>query len=206
MGRWPITSLLLISAQFLLPSCGTQKQSPVISNECRQLLNQRITSATYYTTIDFGPRHFTGLMVFKATDDTTKRAVFITETGFKFFDFEFTPSNFAVKYCLPRLNKPVVIKTLSRDFGMLLQPSQGELTKRSVKQGQAIYKFKDHLHGFYYFSTAANCSTLQEMAYGGAVVKKVRIAINGVKNGSFDSLLIHHPFMGLKIKLNRLER
>ena len=121
---------LLLASSLLLGSysCSTNRVSTNrIPANCKTVINTKIKTATYHAQIDFFGKHLSGLLVFKATSDTTERAIFMNETGFKFFDFEFTPATFTVKYCLPAMNKKIIIKTFQRDLGFLVDFKQKEM-------------------------------------------------------------------------------
>ena len=65
--------------------------------------------------------HLSGLLLFKKLENGTIRAVFQNEMGFTFFDFEWKEDNsFQVNKIIPQLDKEAVIKTLRKDFEMLM--------------------------------------------------------------------------------------
>ena len=116
---------LLLVSSLLLGSYSCTTMHPILKGR-ETMTDTKISTATYHTQIDFFGKHLSGLLVFKATSDTTERTIFMTETGFKFFDFEFTPATFSVKYCLPAKNKKIITKTFQRDIGFLVDFKQKE--------------------------------------------------------------------------------
>ena len=65
--------------------------------------------------------HLSGLLFFKTFDDGSTRAVFQNEMGFTFFDFKWDKADsFSVVSIIPQLDKPALVKTLKKDFNLLL--------------------------------------------------------------------------------------
>lgn len=65
--------------------------------------------------------HLSGVLLIKKMDDGHTRAVFSNEMGFSFFDFEWNErDSFWVNQVIPQLDKPAVVKTLKKDFNVLL--------------------------------------------------------------------------------------
>lgn len=89
---------------------------------------------------------FSGILFIKQMEDSSTRVVFQNEMGFNFFDFEWDKNQqFKVVSIQEQMNKDALIKTLQKDFEVMLhfQPKQttidvqtnkiwGQLTKGKV--------------------------------------------------------------------------
>jgi hypothetical protein len=70
----------------------------------------------YKASIDVLNKHFTGIIVIKQTDPQTKHLVFLTELGMRMFDFEWKGDSMKPVFIFDPLNKPKLIKALTRNF------------------------------------------------------------------------------------------
>ncbi len=209
MARLLTIYLLLSSLLFCSSGCTAIKQLKVMDTftNCPPIYEQRITTATYNTQIDFAKKHFSGLLVFKALDDTTKRAVFITETGFKFFDFEFTSNRFRVVYILPNLNKKIIVTTFQKDLGYLLLPINSKQARVELSDAmQTILKFPQKGSRANYYYADKKCNSLQKIESGTNKKKSLSISVEGFKNENFETVKITHHGFPLSILLKQVEK
>jgi hypothetical protein len=204
-----LRNFLLLSSLFgILSGCATFKagQKIEMSETCKATLAQHITTATYDTKIDFFKKHLSGLLVFKALNDTTERAVFITETGFKFFDLEFTPNTFTTRYCLAALNKKPIIAIFKKDFGLLLNAKHGMPVGLSEKSSLKTYIFAADTRRFDYFTVNRTGDGLVKIESGGRISKPLTMDIQSVAGEHFDSVRVVHRGLGLKMTFKKIER
>jgi len=208
MARWLTNYLLLSSFAFGLCCCSTTSKTKVVSaiEQCPVAYKQRINTATYNTTIDFYGKHLSGLLLFKAVGDTAKRVVFLSETGFKFFDFEFGAGGFAVKYCIPGLNKPVVVNTFKKDFGLLLNEQKESGLAQIEKDSAITITFAGEKNKRSYYTVDKQCKNLQKIEMGEGGLKSLSIGIKGMKNGNFDKVEIIHHNLNLRISLTQIDK
>ena len=82
---------------------------------------------SYATEITTYGKYFNGVTYFKNMNDTLMRVVFTTHTGLKLFDFEFSQTDYKVKYIYEQMNNQAVINTLSKDFKLLTLWGQNPL-------------------------------------------------------------------------------
>lgn len=197
--------LLLSSLSVLFSGCTVSRtgQKFELSPGSKKALNQRISTGSYDTKIDFFNKHLSGLLVFKALNDTTKRVVFITETGFKFFDFEFTPAGFAVRYCLSALNKKPILNIFKNDLGLIVNGSEGHLVGLKQKNSLKTYIFAGGKK--YDYFTLNEKQELVKIESGGKVHKAVSVSMPATAE-PFDSLAIVHHGVGLKISMKKIVR
>jgi len=209
MAKWLTNYLILISFLCGFSGCTAVKHLSVmdIFTICPPICQQRITTATYSSQIDFYKKHFSGLLVFKTIDDTTKRAVFITETGFKFFDFEFSPHHFRVVYILPNLNKKIIVNTFRKDLGYLLQNLDEKKGREQPKSEQyTIFKVAGKEGGYDYFYADKNCDKLLRIEHGNEKHKSLSISFDGMKNGNFETVKIVHTRLKLSLVLKQIAK
>ena len=86
--------LLLSSCIFLLAGCSSvYKNLQPATGDINDLqkFKPNFKNALYKAEIDVVGHHLSGLLLIKTLPDTTIRMVFSTETGYKFFDFAFSP-------------------------------------------------------------------------------------------------------------------
>lgn len=78
--------------------------------------------AQVYGKMPLGKRfNLSGLLFFKTLEDSSLRVVFQNQMGISFFDFGWdTKGNFTVYQIMEQMNKPALIKTLRKDFELLL--------------------------------------------------------------------------------------
>jgi hypothetical protein len=189
-------------------SCHTIKKLELatITTDCIQASRQRIHNATYNTKIDFYKKHFSGLLLFKAVNDTDNRVVFVTETGFKLFDFEFTPHNFNIQYCLPPLRKKMILNIFKNDLGQLVQSDTISPLHINQKDSLITFTFARGNNRYEDYSVDSKCSRLTGIERGGKCLKQVTTKISGLTRGNFDEIDIYHRPVKLHISLKQIER
>ncbi|RQO31605.1 hypothetical protein DBR32_06525 [Taibaiella sp. KBW10] len=65
--------------------------------------------------------HLSGLLFIKQLDDSSTRVVFQNQMGISYFDFGWSKDNtFTVHSIMPQMDKAALIKTLKKDFELLL--------------------------------------------------------------------------------------
>ena len=208
MSRSTIVYLLLVSSVLLgLYSCRVIRVNPDrIPNDCETMINTRISTTTYHTQIDFFGRHLSGLLVFKATADTIERVIFMTETGFKFFDFEFTPGTFTVKYCLAAMNKKIIVKTLRRDLGFLVDFKHKQMGIRSNYDSTLTYKIASCVNESNYYVLSNDCGILRKIERGTDHHKSVIIAMDSFQRGHPSKLNIIDRPAHLRISMTEIDK
>jgi len=172
---------------------------------CPPVFQPAIRTATYSAQLDFYKKHISGLFVFKAMNDTTERVVFMTETGFKFFDFEFTPHHFKIQYIIPSLNKKIIVNTLQKDLGYLVVPPVENSAHDQPKRDMStIFKFPQH-KGFVYYTSDKKCDQLQKIEVGNDKKKNLVIDIADTLNKNPKTINIAHQNFKLTIFMKQIE-
>ncbi|WP_198673981.1 hypothetical protein [Chitinophaga alhagiae] len=185
----------------LLASCGSayrHLQGTEENAECLAPFRPRFdTTVLYNTQVDVLQHHFSGLLLFKPMENGSMRVVFLTETGVKFFDFEFGENgSFTKHYVLPKMDKKAVVKTLRKDFEMILmrQPHAGGT---ALTDGQYRYTAFPLRKGRIYYITGMDCKELVRVENGGRR-PVAEVFMKDYKNGLPDSILVQHK----KVKFN----
>ena len=174
--------------------------------QCIQQFRPRFTRVFYETQVEAVGRKFSGIMIMKRMPDSSLRIVFSNKPGIKFFDFEFLPdSGFRVLYIMNELNKEAVIKTLRKDFEVLLflytSPDKGYLLKGA---GRNYYAFPRE-NGFNYYITDSGC--LELLLIQRASNRKPVVDINIKYSADFspDTIGIRHRNVNFTIGLKKMQ-
>ncbi len=201
--------LLLSSLIFLTVGCRTvykDLQSTTGNSSDIQRFKPNFTVALYNTSVDVVGNHFSGLLLIKKMPDSTLRMVFSTEIGFKFFDFEFSPTGeFKVYSIIKKMNRKSVLKTLRKDFELLLmsQLDGNKMEVRSDSSNNRYYIFPQ-TKGYNCYITNGNELVRMERSSNSKPVATM-IMRNYIK-GIPDTIGITHHNFNFEIGLKRLER
>lgn len=147
---------------------------------------------------------FSGLLFIKEMGEDGKRVVFQNEMGFNFFDFSWdTAGTFQVMSITDQMNHPALIKTLQKDFEvllrhpkLLLQPANNNTVLfGTLSNGTVVYetKEKNSIQNIYILTPKNKkvVSMLSSNAYN----------INTLP----ESLTIEHHKANFDIKLKKLQ-
>lgn len=200
------TICLLWLSSSLLSGCYVAKKINVMDvfTNCPPVFKPAVHTATYSTQLDFYKKHLSGLFLFKAMNDTTERVVFMTETGFKFFDFEFTPNTFKVQYIIPALNKKIIVNTLRKDLGLLLiAPIENTAHEQPKSDSYTIFKFPAG-KGNIYYSTDKRCEQLQKIETGTDKKKSLTIELSEKEHKNPKTINIVHQNFKLTIFMKQI--
>lgn len=171
---------------------------------CVQQFKPRLGSALYKTEVDVVGRHLSGLLVLKLMPDSSTRVVFTSEMGLTFFDFEFARDGaFTVHRIIEQMDKKAVIKTLRKDFGLVLleHTAGGRVLTDGVNRYYAFPQEK----GTNYYITDSSCAHLIRVEKAGR--KPVVIAqMLHYQEGVPDSVNIDHQLFHFTITLKKLEQ
>ena len=176
--------LLLLYVAVALSSChaGLKLRLSSVNPACIKASHQRIRNATYNTKIDLYNKHFSGLLLFKAINDTNNRVVFVTETGFK------------------------LLNIFKNDLGQLIQNDSVPPVSIIQKDSAITFTFARGKNQFEDYLVDVKCSQLTGIKRGGKLAKHVSTKIAGIKKGNFDEIDIYHRPLKLHISLKQIER
>jgi len=173
---------------------------------CVQKFKPVFESALYKTNVDVVGKHISGLLLFKRMPDSSIRLVFSNEIGYKFFDFEFSKdSGFRVFSIVDQMNKKAVIKTLRKDFELVLMMNIDSEKNYKLKSGEYFYHAFPQESGAYYYITDSACSSLVTMQRASSRKVVVEAIMKDYRAGMPDTIGITHHNFDFTIGLKRLK-
>ncbi|MDP4132315.1 MAG: hypothetical protein Q8939_19325 [Bacteroidota bacterium] len=188
-------------------SCSSYRHMQKInaSDDCLQKFKPRIQRALYSISVDVTGNQISGLLLIKTMPDSSTRMVFSNEMGFSFFDFGFSRENeFKVYQIIPQMDKKAVIKTLRKDFELMLFRNMPEKRRFTLQDSSLIYYGFPQTKGVNYYITDTNCSKLVKMQRA-SKRKAVMEAFMYLNQASVpDSVLIRHLNFQFSITLKKI--
>ncbi len=200
--------LLFISCCWAVAGCSsayknlqrTEDQSAI----CVDRFKPVFTRALYQAQVNVTGKHLSGLLVIKTMPDSSIRMVFAGEAGFTFFDFEFRGKEFKVHSIIKQMNKKPVIKTLRKDFELVLMQHLDAPDAFTLSNDSLVYRVFPDGKDFYYYITNPVCSILHRMERGSRKKKVVEAMRYGNPFSIPDSIGIRHYNFNFDIGLKRL--
>jgi hypothetical protein len=163
--------------------------------------------ALYNTQVDVVGNHLSGLFLIKKMPDGSTRMVFSNEMGFKFFDFEFSAAgNFKVYSIIKKMDKKTVVKTLRKDFELVLMQHLDCATASIHKKDGLVYYVFPQSKGYNYYITDSIGSQLLSMERASKKKTVVSAIMKNYSNGIPDTIGISHKTFSFTIGLKKLER
>lgn len=163
--------------------------------------------ALYKAGIDVVGNHLSGLLLFKKMPDSSTRIVFTSETGFSFFDFEFAADgNFKVHSIFKKMNRKAVIKTLRKDFELVLMNRLDNNTVVTKKNEGLLYFIYPQKKGFYHYITDSAGGQLIRMERASKSKAITQAVMSNYDKGMPDSISISHTKFEFNIGLKKIER
>jgi len=202
--------LLFSVAVFLLTACAASykdlKPLPFTNNNCVLQFRPNFTRALYNTQVNVLSTHLSGLLLIKLMPDSSTRLLFSTETGFKFFDFEFDKSGgFKVHYIIDKMKKKAVIKTLRSDFELALMTNiSNRQYELFTKNGLRYHRYPNE-DLFDYYITDSSCTQLIRIEKASKRKTKMDMIMQHYHNQMPDTIGITHHNFRFNIGLKRLE-
>jgi hypothetical protein len=156
--------LICSSCVLLLDSCSPIKKGftkhPNPGFNFTPVFEQVFEKALYEVEISYGSKNISGVAIIKKTEENhTFRTVFMSETGLKYFDFEyFKNDSMVVHYMMDAMNRKKIICTLTTDLGLIFKinpdhklltyflsenPSDGLMIKEKQK-GRNYFFFEEY--------------------------------------------------------------
>lgn len=135
--------------------------------------------------------HLSGLLYFRNLSDTAIRVVFQNELGITYFDFGWDKNNrFHVFHIIDQMNQPALIKTLQKDFEVILgknvQPNPTEFLDKSGDVEVLRHGF--YAGYVYYYSLKEKPDAVFQVDYGTEKKALVRFRV-------FPSIALNHPVL-----------
>jgi len=202
--------LILSSCFIMLMGCSSVYKSlrPATGDVSNlEKFRPNFSSALYKAEVDVMSHHLSGLLLIKTLPDSSVRMVFANEMGFKFFDFEFKPdSGFKAWYVVKQMDKKPVIKTLKKDFELIMLRHQDIKNARLESDDHDIYYIVKRPKGFFCYITDKEGTQLERMEIASPRKPIVEAIMKNYKNGVPDTIGITHKNFSFTIGLKRIER
>ena len=202
--------LILSSCLFAIWGCGAvykQLQPTTGSTAVLQKFKPAFTVALYNTNIDVTGNHLSGLLLIKKMPDSTIRMLFSNEMGFKFFDFGFSAGGgFKVYSIIKKMNKRSVIKTLRKDFELVLMEGLTDNVVSIRRDSAFLYYIFPESKGSKCYVTNNTGDELVRMERASKTRPVVQMIMKNYVNGIPDTIGITHHNFDFTIGLKRIER
>ncbi|SEO03664.1 hypothetical protein [Mucilaginibacter sp. OK283] len=202
--------LLLSSCLVALAGCTSvyKNLKPAIGNfDHIYRFRPKFSVVLYNAEINVTTHHLSGLLLMKVMPDSSTRIVFSSEMGVKFFDFAFLKDgSFKVYSIIPQMDKGPVIKTLRKDFDLILMRQEGSHERYMLKDNSHLYYVLPQEKGANYYITNMAGDALLRMEKS-SKRKPVAVAtMANYKNGVPDTIGIDHKNFKFTIGLKKIER
>lgn len=138
--------------------------------------------------------------------DSSIRIVFSNEAGFKFFDFGFEHGGFKVHYIFDQMDKKAVIKTLRKDFELVLMCHLDAEKSYTARENDNLYHIFPDGKDIYYYITDNNCDSIIRMERGSKRKKVVEAIVKQGADHMPDTIGIKHHNFNFDIQLKRLQK
>ncbi len=174
------------------PACSIEQFRPVIDY------------SLFETSVDVLNKHLSGLLVLKTMPDNSIRAVFQSEMGLTYFDFEWTESGmFNARNVIKKMDKKIVINALRKDFELMLMNRLDTAQAIGFTDGTQLYTRFEDQSDYIYAITDTSCTVLHKMERASARKAKVDMYLYSTL-GVPDSVLIDHRQFKFSIALKRI--
>jgi hypothetical protein len=208
-----------ISLLLLLSSCTTSyhfKKDPETAGATEAYILQPLFQKQLYRCevngyFLFRKFHLSGLLYFKNLSDTATRVVFQNELGITYFDFGWNKKDsFQVFHIMEQMNKPALIKTLQKDFEIVLgkKISKNVVSQKSKTNQEYISRHAFYKGFVYYYWSKGKPDACFQIDYGTVKRPLVRFAFKpaALQNqaGLPDSMSIRHYRAGFSIQLKKI--
>lgn len=166
-----------------------------------------IETSWYDASVDVVGKHISGLLLIKNMPDSSKRVVFTSEAGLTFFDFSFSKEgNFHVVSVIKQFDRKPVIRTLQKDFALLLGLPFLQVPGERYSGGDELYFGFKEKNGTAYFITNKDCASLQRLEWGDKGKRLVTVRTPGAAYPTPGTIEIDHHTFNMKIKLTRIQK
>jgi hypothetical protein len=137
-----------------IPTKGYSRQAGS-DHQFTPVFDDSFQKALYEVDIAYGKKSISGVAVIKKMEaNQSSRIVLISETGLKFFDFEFFRNDSCVvHYAMDAMNQKKVIRTFTTDLGLIVKNSSDKkmLTYFDADNSGKGYYIKEKRQGCNYY-------------------------------------------------------
>ncbi len=207
MRRSLLPFLLFLSCCTGGMSCSRYRHMKKIHTDesCLSKLKPDFTHVVYKTSVDVIGKHISGLLLIKLMPDSSTRIVFSNAFGFKYFDFGFlAKDSFTVYQIIPQMNKQPLIKTLRKDFELVMLRTMEKSSGYALADSGLIYHAYPQVKGVNYYVTDSACGRLIKMQRASKKKPVMEAVLFGGSAGdSPDSISIRHLNFDFTITLKK---
>ena len=203
--------LLLSSLLLILFGCSSAYKNLQKTTGDVNAINKfkpAISVVLYKAEINVIGNYLSGLLLIKKMPDSSIRMLFSNEMGFKFFDFEFSKDGgFKVYYILKKMDRKAVVKTLKKDFELVLMQNMDTSNAYIRKdENQSRYYVFPQSKGYSYYITDSTGNELIRMERASKRKAVVTVVTKNYTNGLPDTIGITHHKFDFTIGLKKIER
>ncbi|NDV60701.1 hypothetical protein [Bacteroides sp. 519] len=167
-------SLLLVTVSLF--ACASGKSTS--KAELPEIITTGTKTQKFNLQLDFGKNHFSGLLIARKMENGEIRLLFTTHFGLSVFDFSLHKDSMAVNNIVEPMRKKKVLNLLEKDFRLTFLPSCNMRIKEK--------------------------STIFEKRTTGWGLPKAVITLSEFNESEPNRVLIKHPWIKLKIQLDKL--
>ena len=202
--------LLLGSCLFILSGCSSVYKNLMPAEgeiTTLQKFKPNFNNTLYQSSIDVMGHHLSGLLLIKILPDSSTRVVFSNEIGLKFFDFEFKQNgDFNALYVFKKIDKKPVIKTLKKDFELIMFPTKKPQKAYLLKDDYNLYYIFPKQKGSYCYVTDLEGTKIKDIQISSPYKPIVHATVSNYTNGVPDTIGITHTNFNFNIGLKKIER
>jgi len=175
----------------------------------RPVFNSGFDRSIHRFQINFKKKQLTGIVLIKEIPGLNSyRTVFMSETGLKYFDFEFFPNDIVkVHHVMDAFDRKALIKIIASDF-LLLFKSKFDYNNLKVFQSEdedvLLVHFKQK--GKYYFKYLSQNLLPLEVEKRSCLAPRTIIEIESYEGGVPSGIIFSHGILGYTMKLELLNQ
>ncbi len=219
MPLCPMRYFLFVSLAFLLlASCSrnmykdkkeARLATPINAKNLRPAFEKVLYRATIDGSVGIRKFHLSGILYLRNLEESKTRVIFQSEMGNTFFDFGWDETDsFTVHHIITQMNREALIKTLRKDFELLLvknipdQPSGAYHFKGN--QQETYLCFEREKGVVYYVLNKEHKLKKIEHADGKRKIVELILQPESPLNVLSDSIIIKHLRAGFTINLEKI--
>ncbi len=167
---------LLLAGVLILTSCASHPKKA--QNILPEIITTGNVTQKFNMQLDFGKNHFSGMLIARRMDSGEIRLLFNTHFGLSVFDFSLHPDSMEVNSIVEPMRKKKILNLLEKDFRLVFEPSENV----RIKEKSSIF----------------------EKRKSGRGITKAVITLSEFTDNKPQRVQIRHPWIKLKIQLDKL--
>ncbi|MFT4024997.1 MAG: hypothetical protein QM664_14565 [Flavihumibacter sp.] len=203
--------VLLIGAVLVLVSACSNAykglQAATAPAGCLEQLKPDYSNLLFRAEVEVQKQSLGGLLLVKTMPDSTRRVVFTSPTGVRFFDFAFGgEKGFEVISIIEKMNRKLVIESLRNDFALFLFENGASAPLLVRRRGDELYYGYPHGKKTNWYITDSGCGALKRAELGAPrrPLAEIHWWLDGQRVP--DSAFIQHHNFRFNIRLTKIAR